>query len=173
MILAYLETIGTDSITMRTVSTYLDFIVARAAGELLTPAAWMRNYVRAHPDYKHDSVVSSRIAADLMAKCHRIGQGLEKVPELHGSFHIEPVYAHDAESALLLSDMPLERSASYMGRAVERYAQRSELMARKRQLQAELDRQREQLRETEGALSVVEAELEQFNSPRVAAAPVH
>merc|ERR1712185_321252 len=88
MILAYLDVIGTDSMTLRTVSTYLDFIVARAAGELLTPAAWMRKYIRSHPDYKFDSVVSSRIAADLVAKCHRIGQGIEKVPELHGHFHI-------------------------------------------------------------------------------------
>ena len=79
MILAYLDVIGTDSVTLRTVSTYLDFIVARAAGELMTPAAWMREYIRSHPDYKFDSVVSARIAADLMAKCHRIGQGLEKV----------------------------------------------------------------------------------------------
>ena len=42
MIMAYLDVIGADSITLRTVSTYLDFIVARAAGQLMTPAAWMR-----------------------------------------------------------------------------------------------------------------------------------
>merc|ERR1719488_410642 len=76
-----------------------------------------------------------------MAKCHRIGQGIEKVPELHGTFHIEPVHAKDAYSAVLASNMPLERSASGMGRVVERYAQRAELMARKRELQGELESQ--------------------------------
>jgi len=49
-----------------------------------------------HPDYKQDSVVSHRIAADLMAKCHRIGAGLEHVPELHGEFIIAPVHTKDA-----------------------------------------------------------------------------
>jgi len=165
MILAYLDVIGTDSVTLRTVSTYLDFIVARAAGELMTPAAWMRNYIRSHPDYKYDSVVSSRIAADLVAKCHRIGQGVEKVPELHGNFHIAPVHAKDAYSAVLSSNMPLERSASGMGRVVERYAQRSELMARKRELQGELERQRSQVSKTEKSLTDVESQLAHFNMP--------
>ena len=163
MIFAYLEGIGTDSYTMRTVSTYLDFIVARAAGELMTPAAWMRHYVRSHPDYKYDSVISSRIAADLMAKCHRIGQGLEKVPELHGHFHIEPVLAKDAYSAMLVSNIPLHKSASSMGKAVERYAQRSELMARRRQLQADLEKQRQLTRNAEDELAAIEAELDLFN----------
>jgi len=165
MILAYLDVIGTDSVTLQTVSGYLDFIVARAAGELLTPAAWMREYIRSHPDYKFDSVLSSRIAADLMAKCHRMGQGIEKVPELHGQFPIKPVHAKDAYSALLLSNMPLERSASSMGRVVERYAQRSELMARKRKLHGELEERRIQLAKKEAELLSVEAELSRYNRP--------
>jgi hypothetical protein len=53
---ADLDVIGTDSVTLSTVSTYLDFIVARAAGELMTPAAWMREYIRKHPDYKYDAL---------------------------------------------------------------------------------------------------------------------
>jgi len=164
MILAYLDAIGTDSVTLRTVQTYLDFIVARAAGELMTPAAWMREYIRKHPDYKFDSVVSERIAADLMAKCHRIGQGVERVPELHGAFHIAPVHAKDAYSAVLASNMPLERSASGMGRVVERYAQRSELMARKRQLQGDLDKQRAQVAKIEKSLTDVETQLVDFHN---------
>ena len=136
--LSFRPAIFPDSVTLRTVSTYLDFIVARAAGELLTPAAWMRQYIRSHPDYKFDSVVSSRIAADLMAKCHRIGQGLEKEPALHGNFHIEPVQAKDGYGAVLSADMPLATSTSSMGLVVEKYAQRSELMAKKRQLQMRL-----------------------------------
>ena len=91
MILAYLDVIGTDSVTLQTVSGYLDFIVARAAGELLTPATWMREYIRSHPDYKFDSVLSSRIAADLMAKCHRMGQGIEKARTPHPSSPSPPL----------------------------------------------------------------------------------
>merc|ERR1711924_494396 len=112
---------------------------------------------------KYDSFIPSRIAADLMAKCHRIGQGLEKVPELHGAFHIEPVHAKDAYSAVLASDMPLERSSSGMGRVVERYRQRSELMARKRQLQGEIETQRAQLAKTEQSLNAVESQLESYD----------
>ena len=163
MILAYLDVIGTDSLTLRTVSTYLDFIVARAAGELMTPAAWMRKYIRSHPDYKFDSVVSERIAADLMAKCHRIGQGIERVPELHGAFHIEPVHAKDGYAAVLQGDMPMERTASGIERVVERYTQRSELMARKRELQAQVEEQRQKLLKAESSLSTVESQLALIN----------
>ena len=35
-------------------------------GTLRTPATWIRNFVRSHPAYKHDSVVSQEINYDLM-----------------------------------------------------------------------------------------------------------
>ncbi len=35
-------------------------------GSYVTPATWMRNFVREHPDYKRDSVVSMEINYDLM-----------------------------------------------------------------------------------------------------------
>jgi glutamate--cysteine ligase catalytic subunit len=59
---AYLDYIGCDTITRERLTTYLDFIERRALGELVTPATWMRNYVRSHPAYKGDSVVSDEIA---------------------------------------------------------------------------------------------------------------
>jgi glutamate--cysteine ligase catalytic subunit len=37
-----------------------------SSGDLLTPAAWIRNFVRSHPAYKGDSVVSQEINYDLM-----------------------------------------------------------------------------------------------------------
>ena len=52
MIMAYLNLIGTDAHTLQRIDTYMDFICARASGELLTPAQWMRRFVRKHPDYK-------------------------------------------------------------------------------------------------------------------------
>lgn len=59
LILTYLELIHTDGNTLSTVTNYLDFIVARASGELMSPATWMRKFVQAHPDYKGDSVRAS------------------------------------------------------------------------------------------------------------------
>jgi glutamate--cysteine ligase catalytic subunit len=35
-------------------------------GELLTTATWIRNFVRSHPAYKFDSVVSQEINYDLV-----------------------------------------------------------------------------------------------------------
>lgn len=95
-ILTYLELIKTDTATMKTITNYLDFIVARASGELMTPATWMRKFVREHPDYKGDSIISQKVAADLLSKCHRIGLGLEHVPELHGDFLMAPIQTKDA-----------------------------------------------------------------------------
>jgi len=59
---AYLDYINCDTITRERLTTYLDFIERRAVGELITPATWMRNFVRSHPAYKGDSVVSDEIA---------------------------------------------------------------------------------------------------------------
>jgi len=169
MIMAYLDVIGADSITLRTVTTYLDFIVARAAGTLVTPATWMRDYIRSHPDYKFDSIVSSRIATDLMATCHRIGQGLEKPRELYGDFAIGTVSAKDAQAARMVSNLPLGRSESYDDRAartvagtMERYSQRAELMARKRQLEALLNEDRAQIQKKEQALQQIESDLARY-----------
>lgn len=62
LVRAYLDHINADSITMKRVSQYLNFIEKRASGELITPATWMRNFIRNHPDYKGDSVLSDIVA---------------------------------------------------------------------------------------------------------------
>merc|ERR1711979_88338 len=66
LVSAYLDHIKCDSINKERVSQYLDFIHKRASGQLMTPAAWMRKFVRNHPAYKGDSVVNEEIAYDLM-----------------------------------------------------------------------------------------------------------
>ncbi|KAJ5345675.1 Glutamate-cysteine ligase catalytic subunit [Penicillium brevicompactum] len=48
------------------VAPYLDFISQRASGEDPTPATWMREFVRSHKDYKHDSYVGESICYDMM-----------------------------------------------------------------------------------------------------------
>ena len=61
-------------------------------------------------------------AADLMAGCHQIGQGLELPAELYGGFecHIGRVTAADAIPAPLLSNVPMGRSISSMERTMDR-----------------------------------------------------
>lgn len=61
LVRAYLDHINCDTVTLKRISTYLDFIERRATGELVTPAVWMRNFIRNHPDYKGDSYISDSI----------------------------------------------------------------------------------------------------------------
>jgi glutamate--cysteine ligase catalytic subunit len=96
LIFAYLDYINCDSLTRARLTEYLDFIEKRASGELVTPATWMRNFVRNHPAYKGDSVVSDEIAYDLMLACRDIGEGKLHIPELLGDMKIKPISADGA-----------------------------------------------------------------------------
>jgi glutamate--cysteine ligase catalytic subunit len=153
MILAYLDLIGTDSHTMGTVGKYLEFIVARASGELLTPAAWMRRFVADHPDYRKDSVISQQIGADLMAACHEVGVGALRVPDLHGTFVIAPVLADDAYAVPLRADaLPRRGRGTTASDLITMYQLRTELLARQRKLQTDEA-------EAQGTLERVQSEL--------------
>lgn len=126
----------------------------------MTPAAWIRNFVREHPDYKHDSVVSPKTAADLMAKCHKVGLGLERAPELHGSFPIAPIDVKDAYAAPLVSDVPLTKSETLLSNLVDHYAERTELGSTKRKLQTQIADLSSQLERRQAELRAVEAQME-------------
>jgi glutamate--cysteine ligase catalytic subunit len=91
LVLAYLDHINCDKVTRKRVIMYLDFIARRAKGELITPATWMRHFVRNHPAYNGDSVVNDEIAYDLMIACRDIGEGKLHVPELLGNIEIDPI----------------------------------------------------------------------------------
>ncbi|KAG7346815.1 glutamine cyclotransferase [Nitzschia inconspicua] len=91
LVRAYLDHIGADSASRERLDSYLDFIEKRSVGELLTPATWIRNFVRSHPAYEHDSFVSDEIAYDLMVACKEIGEGKRHVPELLGNVTIRPI----------------------------------------------------------------------------------
>ncbi len=54
-------------------SRYLRHLRKRAAGEIMTTAAWIRHFVTSHPSYGKDSVVTDEIAYDLVVACHEIG----------------------------------------------------------------------------------------------------
>ncbi|CAF1137038.1 unnamed protein product [Adineta steineri] len=76
----YLSNLEVDADTRCTINQYLNLISKRAAGTLMTNAAWMRNIVTRHPAYKHDSVVSDEIAYDLLWKMTKISTGEEECP---------------------------------------------------------------------------------------------
>ena len=89
IITAYLDTIDLAADERKTVDNYMQFIQARATGELMTTAAWMRKFVNNHNEYKGDSVVSSGIAYDLLKEIHLISEGAKSCPELLGENKIE------------------------------------------------------------------------------------
>ncbi|KAJ9102541.1 hypothetical protein QFC21_002942 [Naganishia friedmannii] len=63
---AYVNSLNVDVATKCDIRKYLNLIKERAAGKLVTPAAWIRNFITSHPEYKHDSVVSEVINYDLL-----------------------------------------------------------------------------------------------------------
>jgi glutamate--cysteine ligase catalytic subunit len=103
LVRAYLDHIGADSASMERLNMYLDFIEKRSTGELVTPATWIRNFVRSHSGYKNDSCVSDEIAYDLMVACKEIGEGKLHVPELLGGVKIRPITTDGAYQTKLES----------------------------------------------------------------------
>eukprot|EP00602_Paraphysomonas_sp_CaronLab_P001393 CAMPEP_0185025476 /NCGR_PEP_ID=MMETSP1103-20130426/8414_1 /TAXON_ID=36769 /ORGANISM="Paraphysomonas bandaiensis, Strain Caron Lab Isolate" /LENGTH=662 /DNA_ID=CAMNT_0027558679 /DNA_START=268 /DNA_END=2256 /DNA_ORIENTATION=- len=101
LVYAYLDYVNCDQETFVKVDQYLKFVSDRATGRLMTTASWIRKFVTEHPDYKHDSVVSSSIAYDLMIACKEIGEGDRACPELLGSTTISKVRPEDAYGQLL------------------------------------------------------------------------
>mmetsp|Transcript_3846 Transcript_3846/g.5370 ORF Transcript_3846/g.5370 Transcript_3846/m.5370 type:complete len:675 (-) Transcript_3846:30-2054(-) len=67
-------------------SSYLSFISKKASGELLTTAAYLRKLVVDHPEYNKDSVVSTKIAYDVVQTAVKIGSGELHPEELLGNF---------------------------------------------------------------------------------------
>ncbi len=48
-------------------------------------------FLRSHPDYANDSVVSDSMAYDLVKACNEIALGYRSCPELLGDIKIEPI----------------------------------------------------------------------------------
>lgn len=60
----------------------LNFLRRRATGELKSGARFVRDRVKAHPDYKKDSVISDSIAYDIVREAALIGgHATEEWPE--------------------------------------------------------------------------------------------
>lgn len=78
----YLKSLDVDDAIKDRLGKYLDLVQHRAdgtsstqfiathltynAGSLITTATWMRHFVRSHPSYQFDSVITEEINYDLM-----------------------------------------------------------------------------------------------------------
>eukprot|EP00049_Salpingoeca_infusionum_P025962 m.22897 g.22897 ORF g.22897 m.22897 type:complete len:629 (+) comp8430_c0_seq3:84-1970(+) len=71
----YLKSMHLELSTRCVINKYLSFISKKASGEVVTTATWMRDFVQAHPGYKHDSIVSDEVAYDLIQRIDEISQG--------------------------------------------------------------------------------------------------
>ncbi|KAJ2506367.1 glutamate--cysteine ligase, partial [Coemansia sp. RSA 2052] len=80
----YLDTIALSEAVRRKIDTYIAFIRGRADGSIMTAAAWIRRFVRSHPAYAFDSVVSSEINYDLVVALDDVANGRRPAPELVG-----------------------------------------------------------------------------------------
>ncbi|KAK0614194.1 glutamate-cysteine ligase-domain-containing protein [Immersiella caudata] len=71
---SYLDSVNVDVVTRCELGTYLDLIRKRASGELWTAAKWIREFVKSHPKYQGDSVVSEEIEKDLVGAVIKVGE---------------------------------------------------------------------------------------------------
>jgi len=79
---AYLNSLDVDFKSKRKLRKYLQLVKMRSNGTLSTTATWMRSFIRSHPAYKKDSVVSQEINYDLLKAADEIERGVRKVPDL-------------------------------------------------------------------------------------------
>ncbi|KAF2858232.1 GCS-domain-containing protein [Piedraia hortae CBS 480.64] len=63
---SYLDSINVDVETRCSLTKYLVLIRGRASGAIPTPARIIRQFVRQHPEYKYDSIVTPGITYDLI-----------------------------------------------------------------------------------------------------------
>lgn len=101
LVYAYVDYIECDAETFAKLDKYLRFISKRAKGDTVTTANWIRNFVRTHPAYQQDSIVSQEISHDLMIACDNIGRGLKTCPEILGRNIIEKIVPQDAYGTVL------------------------------------------------------------------------
>jgi glutamate--cysteine ligase catalytic subunit len=129
MIFAYLDSRGCDLETRQRVENYLHFIRMRATGEVLTTAAWIRRFVKNHPDYTQDSIVTSTIVYDLMEACQAIGNGTLPAPDLLGPVGVPPLSLTEPYPVQLKGSGAISKSER--NRLIKMYLGRSSFMAHK------------------------------------------
>jgi len=79
---AYINSLDVDFKSKRKLRKYLELVRMRSNGTLSTTATWMRDFIRSHPAYKKDSVISQEINYDLLKAADEIERGVRKAPDL-------------------------------------------------------------------------------------------
>ncbi|XP_065919310.1 glutamate--cysteine ligase catalytic subunit-like [Dysidea avara] len=87
MVQKYVNSLDVDADTHYSIQQYLKLIQKKAAGELLTTAKWIRNFITQHCDYKEDSIITEKITYDLMVACDKISRGDAMCAELTGTLN--------------------------------------------------------------------------------------
>ncbi|KDQ06955.1 hypothetical protein BOTBODRAFT_167511 [Botryobasidium botryosum FD-172 SS1] len=82
LVYVYLGTLDIEPVEMDKLKVYLDLVKGRANGSLMTVATWMRNFIRSHPAYAHDSVVNEEINYDLIKALDQIERGILRAEDL-------------------------------------------------------------------------------------------
>lgn len=91
LVTTYLDALNIDVETRCELNLYLDLVSKRASGEITTVATWIRDFIRSHPSYKEDSVVSADICYDMVRRLDSIERG--EVVEAKGSSFLPEGYA--------------------------------------------------------------------------------
>lgn len=101
----YLDALEIDAMTRARLMLYLDFVSERASGELCTNASYIRKFIREHPSYAGDSVVSQEICYDLITRLNGVTSGEISAPELLGRFQEESIYGEVETAATMMKRM--------------------------------------------------------------------
>ncbi|KDQ08172.1 hypothetical protein BOTBODRAFT_118965 [Botryobasidium botryosum FD-172 SS1] len=79
---AYVNSMDVDQGEKQKLGKYLDLIKRRGNGSLCTTATWIRNFIRAHPAYANDSVVTEEINYDLITALEQIENATRRANDL-------------------------------------------------------------------------------------------
>ncbi|ETS65023.1 hypothetical protein PaG_00475 [Moesziomyces aphidis] len=96
----YLDSLNIDVETRCEMGLYLDLVSQRASGKLMTTATWIRQYVRNHPAYKGDSVVSQEINYDMIKQLDLIERGEVDAPSFLPKGYAQRRKSHEAQPSL-------------------------------------------------------------------------
>lgn len=83
----YIENVEMEEEVRDIILNYIEFISKRASGELKTLARWQRDFVKSHPLYKNDSIITKEMAYDLITKLDDITSQREEAKELLGEYY--------------------------------------------------------------------------------------
>lgn len=75
---------GSNNEQISKIFSYLKLISDRASLKTKTTARFMRDFIDAHPEYRHDSIIEDDVAYDLLQMMDKIGKGEITEPELTG-----------------------------------------------------------------------------------------